>query len=361
MRSSPRVGVAGRRLAACVVALAAVFTGLAAEKRFDLDADAVDRLPSGFRSALAGEGASPDWRVVEVPLETDGEVGSLREPVLRRERVVTQVSRDPTDERFPILIWEGERVGDFTWTARARVLEGMVAQMAGLVFRYQDERNFYVLRLSALGNTVRFYKVVDGVRSPPIGVDVPVSAGVWHELRVECRANQIRCWFNGRELFPALSDNSFTTGRIGLWTKSDSASQFKDLELLYRAEESLARRLVRQGMIDFSRLVGLELFAAEPGQEQVRLVASSDTVELGVPAGSIEAEVAKEGTIYYGKEKGVASVVLPVRDRNGDPVAALRVRMKSFTGQTRDNALARARPVADRFSAAIKAQRDLFE
>ena len=35
-------------------------------------------------------------------------------------------------------------------------------QAAGLVFRYQDENNYYVMRANALENNVRFYKVVNG-------------------------------------------------------------------------------------------------------------------------------------------------------------------------------------------------------
>jgi hypothetical protein len=36
---------------------------------------------------------------------------------------------------------------------------------------------------------------------------------------------------------------------------------------------------------------------------------------------------------------------MPLRDRNGEPVAAVRFVMKSFKGQTEENALVRALPV----------------
>ena len=67
------------------------------------------------------------------------------------------------------------------------------------------------------------------------------------------------------------------------------------------------------------------------------------------------------GTIYYGKEKGSVSVVMPLRDRNGDPVAAVRVTLKSFPGQTEKNALARAKPIVDRMAAQVRSARDLFQ
>ncbi len=91
--------------------------------------------------------------------------------------------------------------------------------MAGIAFRIQDENNFYVLRASALGNSFRFYKVVQGERSAPIGPQINIPGGAWHEMTVVCKGNQIRCSLNGKELIPALTDNSFPAGKIGFWTK----------------------------------------------------------------------------------------------------------------------------------------------
>jgi DNA-binding IclR family transcriptional regulator len=53
-------------------------------------------------------------------------------------------------------------------------------------------------------------------------------------------------------------------------------------------------------------------------------------------------------------------VTLPVHDRNGEVIAALRVEMKSFFGQTENNALARALPIAKEMERRIVEARDLF-
>ena len=64
--------------------------------------------------------------------------------------------------------------------------------------------------------------------------------------------------------------------------------------------------------------------------------------------GQIEDEVVKaaitEGKRHYERNKKTTRITLPLTDRNGDPVAALRVEIKSFAGQTRANALTRAIP-----------------
>ena len=331
------------------------------EKAFDLSATRAGDLPPGFRSAVAGAGAPGDWKVVEVPLHSQLPQGVSESGGSPRQAVLAQMARDSTDEHFPLLIYEPETFADFTLSAKVRTVDGGTEQMAGLAFRIRDEKNFYVLRVSSLGGNVRFYKNVDGVRSMPLGIDLPIPRGTWHELKVACTGNQIRCWLNDRELFPPLTDSSFTEGRIGLWTKSDSVSQFTDVKVVYRPHEPLAQRLVRQGMEEFGRLVALKIAAAAPGSEEVKVIASSDPEDVGKPAPESEQRASHEGAIFHGRDGGVANVVMPLRDRNGDPAAAVRVVMKSFPGQTRDNALVRARPVVEWMERRFKSGRDLFE
>jgi hypothetical protein len=50
-----------------------------------------------------------------------------------------------------------------------------------------------------------------------------------------------------------------------------------------------------------------------------------------------------------------------VRDRNGDAVAAVRLRMDTFMGQTEQNALARARPIVKEIQARIQTLDDLVQ
>ena len=75
-----------------------------------------------------------------------------------------------------------------------QAVSGQMEQMAGIAFRVQDEKNFYVIRANALNRNVRFYKVVDGNRSPPIGPEMDVPTGVWHEFKITCTGNEIRAW-----------------------------------------------------------------------------------------------------------------------------------------------------------------------
>ena len=234
---------------------------LGAQRVFNFDETPAGQLPKGFRSALGGGGQPGEWKIVVDEGSPLLSPISPKAPKTNQRSVLGQVSRDRTDERFPMLIFDEETLGDFTFTTRFKLVDGQEEQMAGLAFRIQDERNYYYVRASALGNSFYFFKIVEGVRSPPIGAKVEIPKGVWHEMSVECKGHEIRASFNGKELIPALGDKSFKSGKIGFWTKSDSVSYFSDARLAYTPREILAQVMVRETLQRYPRLRGLKICA----------------------------------------------------------------------------------------------------
>jgi len=333
----------------------------AAERVFDFAQTKPGEMPAGFRSTATGEGQPGDWQVIREDLTSELAPKENRPTVTTQRAVLAQLSQDKTDEHFPLLVYDGETFGDFSFTTRFKTVTGEAEQMAGVAFRIQNATNYYVVRASSLGNTFRFYKVVDGVRQPPIGVEVEIPRGVWHELTVECKGNQIRCLLNGKQLFPDLTDNSFTEGRIGFWTKSDSVSHFTDARIIYTPREILARQLVRELMKEYPRLLGLQVFAPAGEGKGIELIASNDPSEVGRAASRVEQDVVNREIPYYGKDKGRVSVVLPLRDRNGNAVAAVRVVMRSVLGQNEQNAYLRAKPMVAHMEKRVRSARDLIQ
>jgi len=54
-------------------------------------------------------------------------------------------------------------------------------------------------------------------------------------------------------------------------------------------------------------------------------------------------------------------VALPLHDRNGEPIAAVKVVMKSFLGQTEKNAVARALPIVKQMEWRAASVKDLLQ
>jgi hypothetical protein len=321
--------------------LALALPASGAEITIDFSDFSVGSTPSNFHSALAGDGRPGEWKIVmdEVPPLlaplTD------KAPVVTQRAVLAQTNQDPTDERFPILVYDGETFQDFRLTTRFKIVSGAVEQMAGVVFRFQNSSNFYVVRASALGQNLRFYKVVDGIRSDPIGPAMEISTNVWHSLAVQCQGNQIICWLDDKLVMPPLSDNTFTAGKIGFWTKSDAVSYFSDTTIDYTPRIPAAQALVQSIMRQQPRILGLRIYTLD-SQGHPHVIASKDAKEIGQPGEDAEKNAINQGTVSFGKSIGLDAVVLPLRDRNGDPIAAVRLRLKSFMGETQQNAVGRA-------------------
>lgn len=333
--------------------LALSLPALGAELTFDFGDFATDKAPPGFRTALAGTGKPGEWKIIMDEVPPLLAPLTARAPVVTRRAVLAQLSQDPTDERFPLLIFDGDLFSDFTLTTRFKLASGGLEQMAGIAFRLRDEKNFYVIRASGLGRNIRFYKVVDGLRSQPIGPEVEIPKGVWHELKIECRGNTIRCWLNGKDAIPPLTDNTFSNGKLGFWTKSDAVSYFADTKIIYTPREIAAKAIVRDAVKKYGHLRGLKVYTLDAKGEP-KVVASKDEKEVGSAGGKVEKDCIAKGVMFYGKDRESVSVVMPLRDRNGDPIAAARVVMETFTGQTEQNALARARPIVKELQARVQ-------
>ena len=342
--------------AAALIALPA----LAAEKTFDFGETRENEPPAGFRSAVVGLGKPGDWRILFDDVPPLLPPLTPQAPVVAKKAVLAQIAQDPTDEHFPLLIFEGDSFDDFTLTTRFKTMRGVMEQMAGLAFRIQNETNFYVVRASSLGNTFRFYKVVNGERGPPVGPDVPIPAGAWHELGIECKGNQIRALLDGKERINLTDKVSpFMTGKIGFWTKSDSVSYFADTRIVYTRRELVSQTVVREMVKKYPRLLGLEIYALGGNPKVPHLVASKEEKDVGKLGGKTEQDVIARGTTYYGKDRNSVSVTMPLRDRNGEAIAAALVVMKTFAGQTQENALERALPIVKDIQGRIQSLQEL--
>ncbi len=309
--------------------------------------------PETFRPALSGGGRAPEWKVMSVVTTSALPALNPEARPTNRHVVIAQISDDPTDERFPLLIYEPEVFADFVATLRFQTVSGRAERMAGLAFRLQDERNYYVVRASSLGNSFRFYKFVDGIRSDPIGPEIKIPAGEWHTLEVRCEGNKIRCRLNGVEAIPELSDQSFTRGKLALWTKSDSVSYFAELRVDYDAVKSLPQRLIERALSEYPRLLGITIFGREGGR--VAVVASSEPGRVGQTGTETETLALDRGQISAGVGGDHAATVFPLRDRNGDPLFALQLRLRKFPGQTDANAAARGKAIADHLQGLVQA------
>jgi len=340
--------------------LGSALSVVAAEKMFEFRDTPKGEAPAQFQSMLTGEGSPGRWEVIRAAVPPRLAPLSPQAPRTAVEPVLTQTDRDPTDERFPMLVYQPETFGDFVFKTRLRVLGGEKEQMAGLVFRLQDKDNYYVARVSALGRNLRFYKVVAGLRGRLIGPTLPIQTNVWYELSVQCEGNQITCRLDGDLVMPPLQDSSFSTGRIGFWTKSDSDCQFAGAVVQYTPLVPLSAEVLEVALKAYPRVVDLRLYTLADEPDTTTVVAGKNPADVGSTGGKAELGAIRNADTYFGRGDHTVTVVMPVRDRNGDPVAAAQIVMDSFPGQTENNALVRARPIVKLMESRVELSTDPF-
>ncbi len=330
-----------------------------AERSFDFSKSPLNTIPAGFRSVVTGTGDLGNWQIIidEVPSIIPNITVNAITP---KKPVIAQLSRQLLDNHVSLLILDDEKYGDFTLSVRFKTVSGVLEQMAGVAFRIQDEKNYYYVRASSKGRTFRFFKVTNGELGAPFGPEIEIPTQVWHQIRIKCRANQIQCWLNEKEVIPLLIDNSYTSGKIGLWTKSDSVSHFADLRIEYTPHEGLATILVREMVKDYPRLLGLKIYTLEAKTQEPKVIASTKPEEIGERGSKIEKDVLLNNKKYAGRENKTLLVTLPLHDKNGDVVAAVKFIMEPFMGQSADNALARALPLVRSMESRIHTAKDLF-
>ena len=347
----------------CPLAFLLALPVFGAELKIDFSNSTVNETPAGFQGALAGGGSPGDWKIImdELPSAFAPLTPQANNaPIMTRHAVLAQLSQDPTDERFPMLIYDKETFDDFKLTTRFKIVGGVAEEMAGVVFRYQNSSNFYVIRASALGHNIRFYKVVNGVRGNLLGPGVDIATNVWHTLTIQCQGNQIMFWFDERLVMPPLNDNTFSDGKIGFWTKSDAVSYFGDTTITYTPRVPMAQTLVDGMMRKYPRILKLRIYTLG-AKGETQMIASNDPKEIGQPGGDAEKGAIASGTVYFGRGKGFVAVTMPLNDRNGDPVAAVRVELKSFFGETQDIAVDHSRDIVKQMQEQIVFGQDLTQ
>jgi DNA-binding beta-propeller fold protein YncE len=176
----------------------------------------VGQPPAGFAFARTGGGRVGHWIVQTAP--------DAPSP----PNVLVQVDSDRTDYRFPIATAPLPTFTDGSVSVKCKPVSGRVDRACGIVFRYQDDDNYFLTRANALENNVRFYYVKNGRRSQLATWSGTVTSGVWHELRVGFQGDHVEVYWDGTKRIDA-HDATFTgPGRVGVWTKADSYTLFDD-------------------------------------------------------------------------------------------------------------------------------------
>ena len=210
------------RLIAGWIALSGIATAAsaAAPNTPRLSFDANDLLPAGWQAGATG-GKPAEWKV--------GRDARAPSP----PNVLSVVRFNDTSRGTFNLFWTpAARFHNGSIEVNIRANTGDIDQGGGLLWRVQDENNYYIARYNPLEKNLRLYVVKNGSRS--MLVDAPnlgVGGGEWFALKITHRGERIQAWLNGKKLIETTDATFAGAGGAGVWTKADAASSFDDFTL----------------------------------------------------------------------------------------------------------------------------------
>lgn len=209
---------------------AALAAQTSTRRLIDFESDKVGQAPAMFSFALTGSGRPGVWVVRKDDVAAD------------RGNVLAQTDADRTSYRFPVAVFNDVTTKDTDISVRFRPVSGGGDQAAGLVWRYQDANNYYIVRANALEGNVVLYKVENGKRTDlPVkgsgrtyGKKADVPKNQWSQMGVTVRGPLFTVSLNGQGLYEVEDTTFAAPGKIGVWTKADSVTHFDDLTIVAR-------------------------------------------------------------------------------------------------------------------------------
>jgi Domain of Unknown Function (DUF1080) len=186
---------------------------------WNFDQDKGGEVPAGWK-AIEG-----DWQVIPDP-SAPSKPNTYGLPAGRMLKSLTgllayypmTIETDPTE------------YSDFTLEAQFKSAGGRFDCSGGLIFRYVDEKNFYLLSAGCPSDYFALSRMTNGQLATLKQQVVPTDKDTWYRLKVTAQGGHFSCYDDDKMIFD-FDDNKIAKGKIGLWAADDSQAQFDDVKL----------------------------------------------------------------------------------------------------------------------------------
>jgi len=188
-----------------------IAVGLAIAETVNFDDMKTGAAPAGWTATQTGSGTAK-WAV-----EKDDSAPS-KPNVLKQSGQAT----------FPVCFENDTNIKDGFVEVKFKPIAGKEDQAGGVIWRLQDGNNYYIARANALENNVTIYHTIKGKRTEKKRTKMEVASAQWHTLRVDFNGNHFIVTFDGKKALEWNDDTFKDAGKVGVWTKADSVTEFDD-------------------------------------------------------------------------------------------------------------------------------------
>ncbi len=189
------------------------------QKVWNFDQDKAGGAANGWK-ALEG-----DWQVIADPT-APSQPNAYGLPPGRLVATLTHAL-----EYYPMAIQESSTdYGDFTLEASFKSAGGRFDCSGGLLFRYVDSNNYYLLSAGCPSDYFTLSKMSGGKAEILKQQVVPTDRDTWYKLKVIAQGGHFTAYDNDKMVFDA-DDSKIAKGKIGVWARDDSEARFDNITL----------------------------------------------------------------------------------------------------------------------------------
>jgi hypothetical protein len=173
--------------------------------------------PDGCSPAVSGFGGPAAWQVRVERFLLDG-------------KALVETSREAKLDRFPLCIANLPAAKNAEVELSFVTHDGAsMARAAGIVLRFTDPQDFYVVEADGIAGRVRLVRVINGERREIANGPAVLASGKAQSLRVKATGEDFAVALDGKALFEARDGGLALPGRFGIWSRADSLTSFGDL------------------------------------------------------------------------------------------------------------------------------------
>jgi hypothetical protein len=173
--------------------------------------------PDGCTPAVSGFGGPAVWEVRVERFLLDG-------------KALVETSREAKVDRFPLCIASLPVAKNAEVELSFVTHDGAsMTRAAGIVLRFADPKDFYVVEADAITGHVRLVRVINGERREITSRSAVLATGKAQSLKVKATDEDFAVALDGKALFEAHDGALNLPGRFGIWSRADSRTSFGDL------------------------------------------------------------------------------------------------------------------------------------
>ncbi len=188
-------------------------------KVWNFDQDKAGEVPAGWK-AIEG-----DWQVIPDP-SAPSKPNTFGLPAGRLLKSLTNAL-----EYYPMAIeTDPKEYSDFTLEAQFKSAGGRFDCSGGLIFRYVDDKNFYLLSAGCPSDYFALSRMTDGQLVGLKQSVVPTDKDTWYRLKVAAQGGHFMCYDDDKMIFD-FDDSKIAKGKVGVWARDDSQAQFDDVKI----------------------------------------------------------------------------------------------------------------------------------